>query len=47
MKIVVCRSCLQRSKKVLFEGISEESLVMVMENGEEDEEEDEEEEEEM
>ena len=37
---------LQRPKDVVFEGLSEKSLVMEVENEEEDEEEDEEEEEE-
>ena len=43
MEIVVCRSCLQRPKDVVFEGLSCEGLVMEMlENDEEDEEEKEE-----
>ena len=42
MKPVVCRSCIQISIEVIFERLSEEGLIMVMENDEEDEEEEEE-----
>ena len=38
VKIVVFESCLQRLKDVIFEGLSEEGLVMVVENDEEEEE---------
>ena len=41
MRLVVFRSLLQRPKDVVFEGVSEESLVMEVENDEEDEEEEE------
>ena len=42
VKVVVFESCLQRPKYVIFEGLNEEGLVMVVENDEEDEEEEEE-----
>ena len=38
MEVVVFDSCFQRPKDVIFEGLSEESLVMEVENDEEDEE---------
>ena len=38
VKVVVFEFCLQRPKYVIFEGLSEEGLVMVMENDEEEEE---------
>ena len=38
MEFVVFDSCLQRQKDVIFEGLSEEGLVMVMTNDEDDEE---------
>ena len=41
MSLIVFRSCLQRPKDVVFEGLSEEGLVIEVENGEEDEEEEE------
>ena len=42
MELVMCRSCLQRSKDVIFEGFSSEGSIMEMENDEEDDEEGEE-----
>ena len=41
MSLVVFESFLQRPKDVVFEGLSEEGLVMEVENGEEDKEEEE------
>ena len=42
IEVTVYRSCLQRPKDVIFEGLSSEGLVMeVVENNEEDEEEEE------
>ena len=41
IEVMVCRSCLQRPKDVVFEGFGEEGLVKVMENDEEGEEEEE------
>ena len=42
MSLVVFESFLQRPKDVVFEGLSEEGLVIEVENGEKDEEEEEE-----
>ena len=39
MTVVVCRSCLQRPKDVVFEEFGAEGLVMEVENDEEEEEE--------
>ena len=44
IELVVCRSYLQRSKDVVFEGFGGEGLVTEVENGDEDEKEEEEEE---
>ena len=41
MEVVVCRSYLQRPKDVVFEGFSEEGLVIEVENDKEDEREEE------
>ena len=42
MEVVVCRTCLQKPKDVVFEGLSSEGLVIeVVENEEEEEEEEE------
>ena len=38
MEVVVCRSCLQRLKDVVFEGLSSEGLVLEVENDEEEKE---------
>ena len=39
MELVVFDSCLQRPKDVIFEGLSEQGLVMVVKSDEEDDEE--------